>query len=88
MKAKGVSDEQFHEASAKWLLSASPSDLSKMSEAELAAWQWRQTPGGAAFAMAEREFQKRAQAKELRVGLLGAIGGAIIGALITYLLSQ
>lgn len=87
-KFKAVSKAHLNEVSAKWLLSASPSDLAKMSESELAVWQLRQSPGGAAFTMAEREFQKRAQAKELRFGLLGAFGGAIIGAAITYFLSK
>lgn len=87
-RIKGVSNERYHETAARWLLTASPSDLTKMTEPELAAWQWRHKPGDAAFVMADREFQRRAQRRDLVVGILGVVLGVALSTAATYFLGK
>ncbi len=69
--------------------------LAKMPDKELAEWQGRYPPSCPQFILAEYEWQRRLTVEQVKasrfatvVGALAGIGGAIIGSLMTWLISK
>jgi hypothetical protein len=69
--------------------------IAKMSDHDLASWQSEYPEGSPQFILAEHEWQRRLTVEQVKasrfsayIGLVSTVVGAIIGSLITYLVSR